>query len=80
MAKPKGTSTRKFACRGHLNDEQAHAVSLQHRVQASVLYDAAIDAMANAHPSQALKGHKAQKLATAVSKQLGVSNGTLNNR
>ena len=80
MAKPKGTTTRTFVCRGRLNDDHAHDVLHQHRVQAGILYDAAIDDMANNHPCQVLNGNQSQKLATAVSQQLGISKGPLNNR
>ena len=80
MAKPKGTTTRTFVCRGRLNDDRAHAVLRQHRVQAGVLYDAAIDDMTTNHPLQVLNGNQSQKLATAVSQQLGISKGPLNNR
>ena len=80
MAKPKGTTTRTFVCRGRLNDDHAHDALYRHRVQAGLLYDAAIDVMETSYPSQVLSGNQSQKLATAVSQQLGISKGPLNNR
>lgn len=80
MAKPKGTTTRTYVCRGHLNDFHAHDVLFQHRVQAGILYDAAITEMQNRYPALTLNGNQAQKLATSVSQQLGINRGPLNQR
>ena len=81
MAKPKNTTNRTYVCQGRLHrSTNAHQVLQQRRVDAGVLFDAALDELAQKHPGETLGGNDAQLLATAVAQQLGIQHGPLNQR
>ena len=81
MAKPKNRGTRTYRCQGRLSrTTNAHEVLRQRRVTAGVLFDAALDELANKHTGEVISGNGAQLLATAVARALGLETGPLNNR
>ena len=53
---------------------------MERRIAAGVLFDAALDALADKHPGQTLDGNEAQLLTTAVGRALGIERGPLNQR
>ena len=68
-------------CQGRLHrSTNAHQVLQQRRVDAGVLFDAALDELTQKHPSETLGGNDAQLLATAVAQKLGTQRGPLNQR
>ena len=81
MAKPKNTTNRTYLCKGRLHrNTNAHEVLKDRRIAADVLYDAAIDELADKHPGKTLAGNQAQLLATAVGRALGIQRGPLDQR
>ena len=52
----------------------------QHRVDAGILFDAALNELAQKYQRQTLGGNDAQHLATVVARTLGIEHGPLNQR
>ena len=81
MPKPKNTATRTYVCQGRLHrSTNAHQVLYARRVNAGVLFDAALDELAQKHPDETLSGNDAQLLATVVARKLSLERGPLNTR
>ena len=59
---------------------KGHEVLKERRIQAGVLFDAAIDELTKNHSGKTLKGNESQKITTTVANQLGVQRGHLQNR
>ena len=81
MAKPTNKGTRTYLCHGRLNrSTNAHDLLKVRRVTAGVIHDSTLNRLAKEYPSQAVDGNTAQKLATVVCRELGLSSGPLNSR
>ena len=81
MAKHRNTTNRTYLCKAKLHrNTNAHEVLKDRRIAASVLYDAALDALADKHPGQTLSGNQAQLLTTIVARTLGIQRGPLDTR
>ena len=81
MPKPRNKGTRTYVCQGRLTRTTNALDTLrQRRVTASILFDAALDQLADRHQEQTLTGNDAQLLTTAVARKLGLSHGPLNTR
>ena len=81
MSKPPNKGTRTHVCQGRLSRTTNALETLQHRrVTASILFDAALDHLADTHREQTLSGNEAQLLTTAVAREIGLSHGPLNAR
>ena len=63
-------------CQGKLHrSTHAHQILSQRRVSAGVLFDAALDELAQKHPNETLNGNEAQLLTTAIALKLGFHRG-----
>ena len=81
MAKPRNKGTRTYLCHGRLNrSTNAHNLLKHRRVIAGVIHDSTLNKLTEEYPSQAVDGNTAQKLATVVCRELGLSLGPLNSR
>ena len=81
MAKPRDKGTRTYLCHGRLNrGTNAHELLKHRRVTAGVIHDSVLGRLTEEYPSEAVDGNTAQKLATVVCRELGLSSGPLNSR
>ena len=81
MAKPKNTTTRTYVCQGRLKrGTNALEILRDRRIQAGVLFDAAIQNLTRNHPGQTLNSNQSQILATTVAQELEVQHGPLQQR
>ena len=81
MAKPKNTTNRTYVCKARLHrSTNAHEVLKARRITAGVLFDAALDELADKQPGETLSGNDAQLLTTIVGRTLGIQRGPLDQR
>ena len=81
MPKPRNKGTRTHVCQGRLTRTTNALETLRHRrVTASILFDAALDRLADTRQEQTLTGNDAQLLTTTVAREIGLSHGPLNTR
>lgn len=77
----KNKVTRTYVCHGRLNrGTNTHEALKDRRVTAGMIHDSTLNRLTKEYPGEPVDGNTAQKLATIVCKELGLSRGPLNSR